>query len=94
MKQLVGDVVLDAIHDPKPSNLAALVVVGTFGSLMLAGAWVRTKSRPAGDWMIVIGVLPLVGLWWMIFPVVIATVIMIMAIRDTFKGHESEAAPA
>lgn len=88
-------IVGETIRDPKASNFAALVVVPTFGALMLAGAWVRTKkSRNAGDWMIVIGVLPLLGLWWMPPIAVIAVVIMVMAIRDTFKGRDSEAAAA
>ena len=87
-------ILVETVRDPNPSNLAALGVVGGLGALILAGAWVRTRSRNAGDWMIVIGILPWLGLWWMIVPTVVALVIMVMAIRDTLQGRTSQEASA
>ena len=82
------------VSDPKPSNLAALVVVGGLGLLGPLGAWTRTRSRTVGDWMIVIGILPLAGLWWAVWPTVLALTVITMAIRDTLKSADSEPAAA
>jgi hypothetical protein len=75
------------INDPKWENAVALGIVGGLGALALAGTWFRTRSRSAGDWMIVVGVLPFCALFWAIWPPMLALVVMVMAIIDSTRDR-------
>jgi hypothetical protein len=86
-------VVVGLSQDPTFEKVFA-VVIGIFGALTLAGVWVRMRSRTAGDWMIVLGFLPFTSLFWAIWPPILGVVVIVMAIIDTLKGRDSEAAAA
>lgn len=88
----IGAVVGQAINAPSKENVFAMGIVSAFGLLLLGGAWYRTKSRTAGDWMIVIGILPFFGLWWMIWPSVIGLLVLTMALIDSSRSDHGQAA--
>ncbi len=81
----IAFVVGQLIRDPKWENGVALVVVGCFGLVALAGCWLRSRSRSSGDWMIVIGILPFAGLWWLIVPGLLVVVVTVMAVTDSLR---------
>ncbi|MEX0832852.1 MAG: hypothetical protein WD276_03090 [Actinomycetota bacterium] len=78
-------VVGQLIQDPKIENVGALAIVGTFGLVALTGVWLRSRSRSSGDWMIVVGVLPFAALFWLIFPAVLAVIVITFAIIDSLR---------
>lgn len=78
------------ISDPKWENALALAIVGGLGALALTGTWFRTRSRSAGDWMIVVGVLPIGAMFWAVWPPVVVLVVIVMAIIDSTRGRSSE----
>jgi hypothetical protein len=92
----VGFVVAQLIRDPKIENVGALAIVGTFGLVALMGCFLRSRSRSSGDWMIVVGVLPFAGLWWLIVPAVLAVIVIIFAVMDSMRRtpEPNAAAPA
>jgi hypothetical protein len=78
------------VRDPSIDNGFALVVIGGGGLLVLAGAWFRTRSRSTGDWMIVVGILPFLVLFWLIIPPLLAILVMVMALIDSSGGREPQ----
>lgn len=83
------------IRDPKIENVFALGVIGAAGLLLLVGCWFRSRSRSTGDWMIVIGLLPFLTLFWQIYPPILAILVMTMALIDSARGrHSTEASVA
>ena len=76
----VGTLIFDPKAEIGPFVLAAL---GGFGLLTLAGTWFRSRSRRGGDWMIVVGVLPFLPLFWLILPTLFAIAVMVMALSDS-----------
>jgi fatty acid desaturase len=55
---------------------------------VITGSWFRSRSRSAGDWMIVVGILPFLALFWLIVPPVLAIVVMAMALMDSARKTE------
>jgi len=81
------------IQDPKIENLGAIGILTLFGGMNLIGCWMRSRSRVSGDWLIVVGILPFLGLWWMIAPAVLGLVILVAAIGDSLRaGSATEVA--
>lgn len=78
------------IQDPKPENLGAIGILTLLGGMNLTGCWMRSRSRIGGDWMIVVGILPFMGLWWMIAPAVLGLVILVAAISDSLRSGDVE----
>jgi hypothetical protein len=74
------------IQDPSSANLGAIALLTPFGGLNLTGCWLRSRSRVSGDWLIVVGILPFMGLWWMIAPAVVGLVILVAAISDSLRA--------
>jgi hypothetical protein len=73
------------IHDPTLDNVGGLGIVGGAGLLVFAGIWQRTRSKSRGDWMITLGVLPPLGVFWLIVPPIAAIVVMVSAILDSAR---------
>lgn len=71
------------INEPKGTNLFAMFVLCGFASLVFAG--MRVHNRRAGNYMIAGGVLPALGLFWMIFPTILAFVVIVNALADNFR---------
>ena len=81
------------IQDPSSANLGAIALLTLFGGLNLTGCWLRSRSRVSGDWLIVVGILPFMGLWWMIAPAVLGLVILVATISDSLRaGSATEVA--
>ena len=80
------------ISDPKIENVVALAIVGGAGVLVLAGTWIRTRSRSTGDWMIAAGLLPFLTLFWAIWPSVLAGIVIAMAIADSVRRPQPQEA--
>ncbi len=60
-----------------------MLLMLAFGALLLGGVWYRRRNRVAGDWMIVVGTLPLYPLFWTIILPVLGLLIAVPAILDT-----------
>ena len=71
------------VADPKPENLGALAAFGAFAALVIAGLLMRNRS--AGNWMIATGVLPALGVFWMIVPAILALLVIVMALSDNIR---------
>ncbi len=71
------------IDDPKLTNLFALIAIGGFAALVFGGMAVR--NRRAGNWMIATGVLPMVPFIWMVFPPIVALLVIVMALSDNLR---------
>lgn len=59
-----------------------MLVMLSFGALMLGGVWYRRRRRAAGDWMIAAATLPLFPLFWTIVLPVTGLLIAIPAVID------------
>jgi len=70
------------IQEPSLDNAFALALIGGAGILVIAGTWFRSRARSTGDWMIVVGILPFLLLFWLIWPPVLAVLVMAMALID------------
>jgi hypothetical protein len=73
------------IQEPSLDNAFALALVGGAGILVMTGTWFRSRSRSTGDWMIVVGILPFLMLFWLIWPPVLAVLVMAMALIDSAR---------
>jgi hypothetical protein len=76
------------IREPSVDNAFALAVIGGAGILVIAGSWFRSRSRSTGDWMIVVGILPFLMLFWAIWPPVLGVLVMAMALIDSARKTE------
>lgn len=74
------------IQDPKIENLGAIGILTLFGGMNLTGCWMRSRSRVGGDWLIVVGILPFMALWWVVVPAVLGLVVMVAAISDSLRA--------
>lgn len=73
------------VPEPSVDNAFALAIIGGGGLLVIAGSWFRSRSASTGDWMIVVGLLPFLTLFWLIVPPVLAIVVMTMALIDSAR---------
>jgi hypothetical protein len=80
------------VREPSVDNAFALVIIGGGGLLVLTGSWFRSRSASTGDWMIVVGLLPFLGLFWLIVPPVLAVVVMAMALIDSARTPKVQVA--
>lgn len=71
------------IDEPKATNLFAMVVICSFAALVFTGLAIR--NRRAGNWMIVAGIVPVTTLFWLIYPAVVALVVMVCALADNVR---------
>ena len=87
----IGGAIAQVVRDGGIENPAALAVVLGGGLLMLLGVWFRGRSQSGGDWMIVIGVLPFLGLIWLIVPPILVAIVVTMALMDSAKAQSAVA---
>jgi hypothetical protein len=87
---LIGAIV-ENIADPKIENVGGLAFFGGAGVAIFAGIKMRAQSKPAGDWLIAVGALPGVLLFWIIGPAVAALVVMVSAISENVRLREAPA---
>jgi len=80
------------IRKPSLDNGFALVIIGGGGLLVIAGCWFRSRSRNSGDWMIVVGLLPFLALFWMIVPPILGILVMSLALIDSARSPKAQAA--
>jgi hypothetical protein len=78
------------IDDPKPSNLAAMLIMGGFAALIFGGMAIR--NRRAGNWMIAIGVLPMLPWFWLIAPPIVGLFVIVMALSDNLRMSDRASA--
>lgn len=71
------------IDDPKKENVFATCLVGAFSALVFAG--MRIRNRRAGNWMIAMGVLPMLPFFWVIVPTLVALLVIVMALSDNIR---------
>jgi hypothetical protein len=76
------------VREPSVDNVFALALIGGAGILVIAGTWFRSRSRSSGDWMIVVGILPFLMLFWAIWPPVLGVLVMAMALIDSARKTE------
>jgi hypothetical protein len=78
------------VREPKGTNLFAMVVVCGFAGLVFGGLALR--HRPAGNWMIVAGVVPVMTLFWSVIPPIVALVVIVNALADNVRMARPRAA--
>jgi hypothetical protein len=71
------------IHEPKGTNLAAMLVLCGFATVVFAGMAIR--NRRAGNYMIAGGVVPALALFWLIVPTILALVVIVNALADNVR---------
>jgi hypothetical protein len=81
------------VREPSVDNAFALVVIGGGGLLVIAGSWFRSRSASTGDWMIVVGLLPFLALFWLIWPPILAIVVMTLALIDSARTPRVRTTP-
>ena len=82
------------VVDHKIEDAVGLTVLVGSGLLAVAGSWFRFRSRGLGDWLMVVGLLPYLTLFWLIYPPILATLVMTMALIDRARGRLKEASVA
>ena len=71
------------IHEPKGTNVFAMFLLWGFAAVLFAGMTIT--NRRAGNYMIAFGVLPALGLFWLIFPTLLAFVVIVNALADNYR---------
>lgn len=71
------------IDEPRVDDaVAQACVIGGLGVLVIAGVAVRRRHRVPGDVMIIAGLLPSFALFWLVFPALLALVVVAAAAVD------------
>lgn len=78
------------IEDPKAENVAALAVVSAFSALVFGGMIVR--DRRVGNWMIAVGVLPMLPFIWVVLPPIASLLVIVMALSDNMRIAQAQPA--
>jgi len=79
------------ISDPKGTNVGALGIALGFAALIAGGLLLRSHSRIAGNWMVVVAAVPALTFFWIIVPTVVALAIIIGAVKEI--SHATPRAP-
>jgi hypothetical protein len=69
---------------PKGTNVFAFFLVNSFAALIYGGLAIR--NRRTGNWMIAAGTLPVMALFWMIYPALVALLVIVMALSDNMRA--------
>lgn len=74
------------IADPKATNVGALGIMTGFATLIAGGLKLRSKSRIAGNWMIVVAAVPALAFFWIIVPAAVALAIIFGAVTEISRA--------
>lgn len=80
------------IDDPKKENVFALVLFTGFAAMIARGLVLRRRGRVSGDWMIAAAALPLFPGFWMIWPPIVAMIVMIGSMTEALSARPARAA--
>lgn len=75
----------ELVRTPTGDNAFAFAIVCAFGAALVGGALVRRRRRVLGDWLMIIGILPFFGMWWLIWPSVVGLAVLISALIDSTR---------
>jgi len=73
---------VQAVSDPKATNLGALVFIAGFAALIRRGLILRSRSRMVGNWMVMIGMVPALLFFWVVVPALAAVAVIWAASRE------------
>jgi len=68
------------VSDPKIENVFALAVISAFSALIVLGMFKAPRIR--GNWMIAVGVLPMLPFFWIVVPTVLSLIVIVGALAD------------
>jgi hypothetical protein len=71
------------VREPKAANVFGLLILCGFAALVFAGMAIR--NRRAGNYMIAAGVVPVASIFWLVYPTVLAVVVIVNALADNFR---------
>lgn len=74
------------ISDPKGTNVGALGIAIGFASLIAIGLRLRSRSRVAGNWLVVVAMVPALTFFWVIVPAVVALAVIIGAVVEVSRA--------
>lgn len=74
------------ISDPKGTNVGALAIMTGFAGLIAGGLRLRSQSRIAGNWMIVVATIPALAFFWIVVPAVVGIAIIIGAATEISRA--------
>lgn len=74
------------ISDPKGTNVGALAIALGFAGLIAGGLWLRSRSRVAGNWMVVVASVPALTFFWVIVPAVLGLAIIIGSVTEIARA--------
>lgn len=87
---LAGTYVLAAvgqlIDDPKATNVGALGIMIGFAGLIAVGLRFRSRSRIAGNWIVVFATVPALMFFWVVVPTLVALAIIIGAVTEVSRA--------
>lgn len=70
---------VQAVSDPKATNLGAFVLMAGFAALIARGLILRSRSRMVGNWMVMIGMVPALMFFWVVVPALAAVAVICAA---------------
>ena len=82
--------VLQLIADFKGTNIGAVGIALAFAGLIFGGLMLRSRSRIAGNWMVVVATVPALAFFWVIVPAVVAIAIIIGSVGEVAKATPRE----
>lgn len=74
------------ISDPKGTNVGALAIAIGFAGLIAGGLRLRSQSRIAGNWMVVVASIPALTFFWVIVPAVLGLAIIIGSVTEIARA--------
>lgn len=74
------------IDDPKATNVGALGIMIAFAGLIVVGLRFRSRSRIAGNWIVVFATVPALMFFWVIVPTLVGLAIIIGAVTEVSRA--------
>lgn len=74
------------ISEPKGTNVGALAIAIGFAALIGGGLTLRSHSRMAGNWMIVVAAVPALTFFWIVVPAVVGLAVIIGAVTEISRS--------
>jgi hypothetical protein len=82
------------IDDPKATNVGALAIMLGFAGVIAVGLRLRSRSRIAGNWMVVFATAPALTFFWIIVPAVAGLAIIFGSLTEVSRATPQAPAAA
>lgn len=74
------------IDDPKATNVGALGIMIGFAALIAVGLRLRTRSKIAGNWLVIFATVPALMFFWIVVPALVGLAIIIGAVIEISRA--------